>query len=827
MNMKQFCKVNVFLFVIYVFAMLTMGAEAQSAIRNDGQSKSRDNSQIKAVMRFAETVMQHGRDVYGQKHTPLFVDGLNVDTVKPPEKIQSWSGSRHPDEAGMQPWISSNLGDQGNLMRFLVGLSRFTGDPKYQKAMQAAIRYNFDHFQGIGGMLPMGHHRFIELKRDNYHGDVGKGGCPHELKGNFPYYEIFWQANPDGTEKMVQGIWLWHMRKWDNLEFNRHANYGQKLPANPWDQKFDEQKQKGIQSGKYLTFYSTACDMILAAGKLYQFNGDKKALLWAKRLFGRYIYSAHPKTGIIPCEHINPTANRAAGQNFPGNATEPGLLIAYGNGNIRPSDNMFGYGAIAMMRMGEGLGREGEFFTKGVHKYLRAYAKYAYNCENNTFRPMIYDGTDLTGYEIKKSGYFGPKGTVYTPWKAHAGYLVSYALAYRQSRDREIWNTVRSMVRGNGLGELAAKPGGKPQLNMDTDSDDPKLIFALLELYKTFPDKAYLNLARVIGDNILKNRYMAKQGLFVIDRRHLVSNLDSREPLALLSLEAAIKGRLNEIPTYDGSGHYVWGRTSVISGHSVPMPGLSNFELLRPDPNAKAVWIDKSTKKNDADIRFGDPAVVDNVINGQPVFQFDGNDGLFIADDDSLDVKQMTLFTVFKWDSITNAENPTPIGKLPMNKCFQFVMDDYNKAFFTACINNSYRSTPHTYVPGTAAAEIWVGRFDGRVLEFLVNGQSKGSVKSPGSIAVSDGDFFIGGSGHGRLWYKGGVAEVILYNRALSAEQSSQVGTYLKLKYNIKADKYDWRKNSLRKFCPNDISGCVLWLDANTTVPDPVKPESR
>jgi len=66
------------------------------------------------------------------------------------------------------------------------------------------------------------------------------------------------------------------------------------------------------------------------------------------------------------------------------------------------------------------------------------------------------------------------------------------------------------------------------------------------------------------------------------------------------------------------------------------------------------------------------------VINGQPVFQFDGNDGLFIADDDSLDVKQMTLFTVFKWDSITNSENPTPIGKLPMTKCFQFVMDDSN-----------------------------------------------------------------------------------------------------------------------------------------------------
>jgi len=210
--MRLFSKLSAPLSAMCVLSLLIVVAESQSAVSKNVQNKSRDNSQIKAVMRFAETVMQHGRDVYGQKHTPLFVDGLNVDTVKPPEKIQSWSGGE-----GMQPWISSNLGHQGNLMRFLAGLSRFTGDPKYQKAMQAAIRYNFDHFQGAGGLLPMGHHRFIELKRDNYHGDVSKEDCCHELKGNYPYYEIFWEVNPDGTEKMVQGIWLWHMRKWDNL----------------------------------------------------------------------------------------------------------------------------------------------------------------------------------------------------------------------------------------------------------------------------------------------------------------------------------------------------------------------------------------------------------------------------------------------------------------------------------------------------------------------------------------------------------------------------------------------------------------------------------
>jgi len=72
---------------------------------------------LAAAVKFAETVLEHGRDTVGEKQTPLLVDALSVDTMKPPARIPSWSGGE-----GMQPWVSSNLADQGNLMRFLVGL---------------------------------------------------------------------------------------------------------------------------------------------------------------------------------------------------------------------------------------------------------------------------------------------------------------------------------------------------------------------------------------------------------------------------------------------------------------------------------------------------------------------------------------------------------------------------------------------------------------------------------------------------------------------------------------------------------------------------------
>jgi hypothetical protein len=41
------------------------------------------NRYLNAVREFADNVLKHGRDTYGPKHTPLFVDGLNVYNHEP------------------------------------------------------------------------------------------------------------------------------------------------------------------------------------------------------------------------------------------------------------------------------------------------------------------------------------------------------------------------------------------------------------------------------------------------------------------------------------------------------------------------------------------------------------------------------------------------------------------------------------------------------------------------------------------------------------------------------------------------------------------------
>ena len=93
------------------------------------------NRYLNAVRTFADNVLKYGRDNYGPKHTPLFVNGLNIHTHEPVKWI-------NPDGT---KWILSNLASQQHLFRTLDGLSTVTGDLTFRKAAMEAIGYAFDH----------------------------------------------------------------------------------------------------------------------------------------------------------------------------------------------------------------------------------------------------------------------------------------------------------------------------------------------------------------------------------------------------------------------------------------------------------------------------------------------------------------------------------------------------------------------------------------------------------------------------------------------------------------------------------------------------------
>ncbi len=484
---------------------------------------------LRAVTEFADKVLEHGRDVYGPKQTPLFVDGINVDTLEPPRWV------RDGDE-----WILSNMASQQNLFRTLVGLSDATGDPKYRQAAVDAITYEFENLQDVGGLLRWGGHTCYDALGDR----VVSEAKQHELKHHYPYYELMWEIDPTATRRYIEGVWAAQVGQWDILDFNRHGKYGRTDLGQLWDHEY-----KGGPvpfEGQGLTFMMSGTDLAYAAAMLSHFTGDEKPMIWAKRLAKRYVEARHPETGLGASNFSVRPDHRMENQfpQFEGRFTEAKVTDIYGC--------RYSYCAICQLRLGETLGDKGREFLQWGFEDLTARAKHGYDEETNSFAAMLIDGTVLSPADRKKDGYV--KVTWLQPRRATSRHFLAYALAYKLTKDDLMRQMTSSIGEGLGLGTLVPK-SGSVKIRKDTPSNSALNIFGLLELHEATGNRAYLDLAKRVAENAVATRIT--NGFFVESRNHLIARFDDATPLALLHLRAALLDSPQKPPTYwHGSGFF-------------------------------------------------------------------------------------------------------------------------------------------------------------------------------------------------------------------------------------------------------------------------------
>ena len=65
---------------------------------------------------------------------------------------------------------------------------------------------------------------------------------------------------------------------------------------------------------------------------------------------------------------------------------------------------------------------------------------------------MLTDGTDLSGFAIKRYGYYGSKGRVLDPYPAGPEFMLSYARAFLLTGDATLWTMARSSARALEIG---------------------------------------------------------------------------------------------------------------------------------------------------------------------------------------------------------------------------------------------------------------------------------------------------------------------------------------------------------------------------------------
>jgi len=506
------------------------------------------NRYLDAVREFADNVLKYGRDTYGPKHTSLFVDGLNIYTHEPVK----W---RTP---GGERWIVSNLASQQNLLRTLDGLTMVTGDSKYRGAAVEAVKYALEHLQSSNGLLYWGGHVAYDALGDKV---GGRGpGNNHELKYHFPYYELMWQVNPKSTKQYLESFWSAHILDWSNLDMNRHGSTERPLEE-PWDHEYEGGSV--FFWGDGLTFLDAGSDLFYAAAMLSSLSGQEQPLVWAKRLAHRYVETRNPETGIGGFQYsqcstafcCGPSirgdrAQYQFGDDFKGHFVVEGTLFpCYGNTPQVPP-------RICQFLLGERLGAEGKEFTQWALEELTAWGKIAYRKGDNSWIPMLTDGTSMEGYVCKKDGYFGPKGRVITAGRAGPKDFWAYALAFRITGDSFMWEMARNIVEGNNWGDIGTDPKTGPHLDPDTDCSSVYALLGFLELYKGERHTELLQIARKIGDNILAGRF--HKGFFVPSKKHIYARFDNLTPLALLHLDAFIHARSSSTP-------WVWPSSSFLA----------------------------------------------------------------------------------------------------------------------------------------------------------------------------------------------------------------------------------------------------------------------
>jgi len=495
---------------------------------------------LNAVCKFADTVLAHGRDTYGDEQSPLFADGLHVTTLRP--VVWKWHD---------QEWVLSNLASQQPLLRALDGLTALTGQEKYRQAAEEAVRYALDRTTTPNGLLYWGGHFAWDLQGDR---PVGQYSDVHELKNHQPYFRLMWRVNPKATSRLMEAIWAAHVLDWSRLDYNRHASV--KRPVRPrWDDPFEEDLDVPFPAqGNNLSFVNVTPPLLHSGVMLAVLDENRAALKWTRRLLYRWQQAEHPyrwqqaehpQTGLSGGQlsyrahdraqdalgHVHPTINEAK------------IVASYHQTNRYhdlPLAQM--QAALALRDKGGRYAETGREFLQWACDDLKAYAQHSFDPDADVFVAVMIDGTPIRWKE-SKSGYYVPGS--FAPRRPDGFILWGYALAYRLTADQMHWQMVRRLARGLSLGDTGKPDGAERSLRFDTAGGDWRTIYALLELHRATQDGAFLDLASRIADNILRTQ--KDTGLFPRADRSWARTGDE-VPLALLHLAAARAGKSELMP---------------------------------------------------------------------------------------------------------------------------------------------------------------------------------------------------------------------------------------------------------------------------------------
>jgi hypothetical protein len=236
---------------------------------------------LQIVRRFADTLLEKGRDRYGPKNTAMWLSVISVEDFSVPRlasEVPATPGVRDSDRAVG----GSNLYLDRSTLYTLRVLSQVTGDDRYTRAVDAYVRDYLANCQSAEtGLLAWGEHLYYDVFLDR----VVSERSSHELLEWTPPWDLLWEVDPAAATRAMAGL-RYHFRAEDPATqgwlFNRHAAWARPAYTNAGGQPWIK------HSGLFAHAFG------ILAGK----TNDAQWRRWATGVGNLYWGIRHPQTGL-------------------------------------------------------------------------------------------------------------------------------------------------------------------------------------------------------------------------------------------------------------------------------------------------------------------------------------------------------------------------------------------------------------------------------------------------------------------------------------------------------------------------------------------------
>ncbi|MEX2566986.1 MAG: hypothetical protein WD431_13660 [Cyclobacteriaceae bacterium] len=201
-------------YLILFMGMLTMGFYSSDS--NEDKEKV---ELLEIVKAYADTMLEKGRDTYGDEHSPLFAAALDRSgmTLGTAESFGNIPGVRENDRSSG----GANPQEDRSLYTILYQLTSITGDEKYAGEADKALQYFFDNCQSPEtGLMAWGEHLFWDFRKESYGGrDI------HEVNGEWPFWDQCYRLAPEASWRFALGLWDNQIDSKETGDYSRHARW--------------------------------------------------------------------------------------------------------------------------------------------------------------------------------------------------------------------------------------------------------------------------------------------------------------------------------------------------------------------------------------------------------------------------------------------------------------------------------------------------------------------------------------------------------------------------------------------------------------------------